>query len=194
MFETVRADLSRYIDPSLPHQELRLSRRALIPMLTEQGCWAGLELRFRQWTGRRTTVPGLALRAVSFFSFKAIEVLTGISIARTATIGPGLYIGHFGGIVVGGDVRIGENCNLSQGVTIGVSGTGERRGSPTIGTGAYIGPGAKVFGPIVVGDDVRIGANAVVNRDVPSSATAVGVPARIIPRASEQGPPVPPLA
>ena len=72
------------------------------------------------------------------------------------------------------------DCNLSQGVTIGIGGRGERRGVPRVGDRVYFGPGAKVFGPIVVGDDVAIGANSVVNRDVPPRAVAVGVPFRVV--------------
>ena len=44
----------------------------------------------------------------------------GISIPFTCSIGKGFYIGHFGGIVVHNKAVIGSNCNISQGVTIGV--------------------------------------------------------------------------
>jgi serine O-acetyltransferase len=109
-----------------------------------------------------------------------IEILTGIYLPAAADVGPGLYIGHFGGIVVGADVTMGSNCNISQGVTIGVSGFGDRRGSPVIGSHVYIAPGAKVSGRIRVGDYVTIGANAVVTKDVPDGAVVVGIPARVL--------------
>ena len=41
--------------------------------------------------------------------------------------------------------------------------------------------GAKVLGGFVVGDGAKIGSNAVVIKPVPAGATAVGIPARIIP-------------
>lgn len=104
----------------------------------------------------------------------------GISIEHGADIAPGLYIGHFGGIVVGNGAKVGSDCDISQGVTIGASGEGERRGSPVIGQRVYVGPGAKLCGPITVGDGARVDANAVVNRDVPAGATAVGIPARVV--------------
>jgi serine O-acetyltransferase len=76
----------------------------------------------------------------------------------------GLYIGHFGGIFVNDDVVMGENCNLSQGVTIGLGGRREKRGCPKIGDRVFIGPGAKLFGAIEIGNDVAIGANACGNK------------------------------
>jgi serine O-acetyltransferase len=50
-----------------------------------------------------------------------------------------------------------------------------------IGDDVFIGAGAKILGPVTVGDKALIGANAVVVCDVPAGATAVGIPARIIP-------------
>ena len=65
---------------------------------------------------------------------------------------------------------IGEDCNLSQSVTIGVDGDGDRRGVPIIGNDVYIAPGARVIGRIRIGNNVKIGANAVVHRDIPDNA------------------------
>lgn len=64
-------------------------------------------------------------------SRKLVEIITGISIDGAAHIGPGFYIAHFGGIIVGGGVTIGSNCAISQGVTIGLA-TGRQEGSPTL--------------------------------------------------------------
>jgi serine O-acetyltransferase len=99
-----------------------------------------------------------------------VKILWGIEISRRATIGPGLYIGHFGGITIGKDAVLGANCSLSQQVTIGAAGRGERRGAPVIGDDCYLAPGARVFGRIRVGNNVKIGANAVVHADIPDNA------------------------
>lgn len=104
----------------------------------------------------------------------------------------GLYVGHAtaGCIVVNGGVKIGKNCNIHHGVTIGVrkrSIKGLGLGIPKIGDNVYIGPGAKVFGGIKIGNNVAIGANAVVTHDVPDNAVVGGVPAKIISFAGSEG-------
>lgn len=104
----------------------------------------------------------------------------GIEIHAGTKIGKGFYIGHWGGIVINPKAVIGENCNISQGVTIGIINSGEKAGVPTIGDRVYIGPGAKIIGNIKIGNDVAIGANAVVVSDVPDGVTVGGIPAKII--------------
>jgi len=105
-----------------------------------------------------------------------VKMAWGIEIPRAAMIGPGLYIGHFGGIIVSSAAVIGENCNISHGVTIGAAGTRQRGGVPRIGNNVYIGPGAKVFGRITIGNNVKIGANCVVHKDVPENAVVALTP------------------
>src|SRR5690606_7917954 len=105
------------------------------------------------------------------------EIVTGIYIRPDAQIGAGLYMPHFGGIVLGG--KLGRKCDVYQAVTVGHTGR-PGQGHPVIGDRVYIGPGAKLFGSITIGNDVAIGANAVVTKSVPDRAVVVGVPARII--------------
>jgi serine O-acetyltransferase len=108
----------------------------------------------------------------------------GCDIPLGAKIGPGLYIGHFGAVVVSGHASVGANCNLSHDVTIGMSPRGPRAGYPVIGDRVYLAPGSRVIGAVKVGDGAAIGANAVVTKDVPPNAVVVGIPARVI---SESG-------
>lgn len=103
-----------------------------------------------------------------------------IRIAPSTVIGCGLYIGHFGDIGVNPQTIIGENCNISQGVSIGRASRGKRQGTPVIGDNVFIGPGAKIFGRVHVGNNVAIGANCVVTKDVPDNAVVVGVPGKVI--------------
>ncbi|MEP6981619.1 MAG: hypothetical protein ABJA16_12720, partial [Nakamurella sp.] len=129
-----------------------------------------------------TSTPARALRIagrlVHFAATRFVEMTTGISIAERATIGRGLYIGHFGGVIIG-VVTLGDNCNISHGVTLGRSGRVGSFGRPELRDRVWVGPGAVLTGPIFIGHDAVIGANAVVTRDVPAGAAALGVPAAI---------------
>jgi serine O-acetyltransferase len=108
------------------------------------------------------------------------EIRYGLSVPCRTCIGPGLYFSHFGGIVVNADARIGRNCNVGHGVTIGQANRGKRQGVPTIGDNVFIGPGAKIFGNVTVGSGAAIGANAVVTTDVPAGAVVAGAPAKVV--------------
>ncbi|MBC7812390.1 MAG: hypothetical protein H7175_14635, partial [Burkholderiales bacterium] len=79
-----------------------------------------------------------------------------------------------------GAVIIGENCNVSHEVTMGVAGRGSSKGLPTIGNRVYIAPGTKIIGKVEVGDDVAIGANSVVTKSIPDCAVVGGAPAKVI--------------
>jgi serine O-acetyltransferase len=115
---------------------------------------------------------------------KRIKYKLGISIPSNTQIGSGFYIGHFGGITINGQVVIGNNVNISQGVTLGESCRGKNKGCPTIGNNVYIAPGVVIFGAINIGNNVAIGANCVVTKDVPDNSVVVGIPAKVI---SQQG-------
>jgi serine O-acetyltransferase len=108
--------------------------------------------------------------------------LTGADIPYAADIQPGLVLLHPVGVVIGGRTRIGRNCTIMQGVTLGAKWSrGGRVEYPVIGDNVVIGAGAKVLGKVTVGDNAMIGANAVVLRDVPAQATAAGIPAKVLP-------------
>ena len=127
--------------------------------------------------GRRSLLP---LYAYAKYKHKKLSIKYGIQIPFGTVIGKGFYMGHYGGIVVNGNAIIGNNVNLSQGVTIGMSNRGERAGYPILRDNIYIGPGAKIVGRVVISSGVAIGANAVVTKDIPENAVVVGIPARVI--------------
>lgn len=108
--------------------------------------------------------------------------LTGIEIHPGAKIGQRVFFDHAMGVVVGETAEIGDGCTIYQGVTLGGTSLykGEKR-HPTLGRDVVVSAGAKVLGGFVVGDGAKIGSNAVVIKPVPPGATAVGIPARIIP-------------
>ncbi len=106
--------------------------------------------------------------------------LTGIEIHPGAVIGPGLFIDHGSGVVIGETAIVGADVLLFHGVTLGGVDSRPGRRHPAVGDRVLVGAGAKVLGALTVGDDAKIGAQAVVTRDVPAGATAVGIPARIL--------------
>ena len=106
--------------------------------------------------------------------------LTGIEIHPGATIGEGLFIDHGMGVVIGETTIIGDDCHLTQGVTLGGTSTRHEKRHPTLGRNVQVGAGAKLIGAITVGDHARIGAGAVVVTSVPEYATVVGVPGKVV--------------
>jgi len=117
---------------------------------------------------------------LSYFILKHYRYKFGIYLPYKTTVGKGFYIGHFGGIVINEQCVIGENCNISHCVTLGVSNRGSRKGCPEVGNNVYIAPGVKIIGAVKIGNNAAIGANAVVTKDLPDNSVAVGIPAKII--------------
>jgi serine O-acetyltransferase len=108
--------------------------------------------------------------------------LTGIEIHPGVTIGPGFFIDHGMGVVIGETAEIGADVTLYHGVTLGGTSLDKGKRHPTIGDRVVIGAGAKVLGNITIGADSRVGANAVVVRSVPQNSVVVGVPGQIVKR------------
>ncbi|MEM7599896.1 MAG: serine acetyltransferase [Verrucomicrobiota bacterium] len=147
---------------------------------TRQGFWVMIVYRFGQW--RYGISIGLMRKAASLIYkilYKFIQIVAGVELPAEAPIGPRLRIDHFGGIIVSGYARLGSDCVLRQGVTIGLRHPSDPC-APQIGDRVDIGAGAKLLGSIRIGNDVTIGANAVVISDIPDGATAVGIPARVL--------------
>jgi len=116
------------------------------------------------------------------FTSHIARALTGIEIHPGAKVGNRVFFDHAMGVVVGETAEIGDGCTIYQGVTLG--GTSLYKGAkrhPTLGRDVVVSAGAKVLGGFMVGDGAKIGSNAVVIKPVPAGATAVGIPARIIP-------------
>lgn len=147
-----------------------------------QGFWVMVVYRYGRW--RYSVRPALLRKPFSMLYhllYKLVQILTGIELPCEVEVGRNFVIDHFGGIVVSGYARFGDNCRIRNGVVIGLRSI-EEPCAPQIGNDVDIGAGAKVLGPVRIGNGVRIGANAVVLTDVPDDSVAVGVPAVIKPR------------
>jgi serine O-acetyltransferase len=110
---------------------------------------------------------------------------TGIEIHPGATIGRRFFIDHGMGVVIGETAEIADDVTLYHGVTLGGTSWKEGKRHPTLGKGVVVGAGAKILGPIIIGENAKVGSNAVVVKDVPTGATAVGIPARILDEAKK---------
>ncbi len=106
--------------------------------------------------------------------------ITGIEIHPGATLGRRVFIDHGMGVVIGETAVLGDDVTLYHGVTLGGTSWKAGKRHPTLHNKVVIGAGAKVLGPIEIGENARVGSNSVVVKDVPSDATCVGVPGRII--------------
>jgi serine O-acetyltransferase len=176
VFPHIRADFRRYLNA----HGGRPTPGALWAAATEYGFLATVVYRYGRWTRRIRPAPlswpfKLVYRLLAVFA----DLLFGINFSTNADIGPGLYIGHYGGIFLHGDM--GHSCNVGQGVTIGYKGAGKSTRPPRIGNHVYIGTSAVIVGDITVGDHAVIGANTTVVKDVPPHYRVVSAAVRMTP-------------
>lgn len=176
LFESLKTDLRRY------HHAERGGRQrgSWIRACFTYGFIAVALYRYGRWA--RTIQPrwlAIPFKVVYVLLKFPVELLLGIDISLNADIGPGLYIGHFGGIFL--HCNAGSNLSVTQDVTIGYKGGGKSDYWPSLGNEVYIGAGAKVIGNICIGDGVVIGANTVVTKDVPPYMRVVGAAVRMAP-------------
>ena len=104
----------------------------------------------------------------------------GFDISPDTEIGPGLYIGHFGGVIISPHAILGANVNIAQGVTIGASSRGTRKGAPTLEDRVWVGANAIIVGKVSIGQDALIAPGAYVNFDVPPMAVVLGNPGKVV--------------
>jgi len=170
MFERMRRDVRTVLerDPA--------ARSALEVVL----CYPGVHaiwfhrVAHRVWQAGFTTLA----RAISHVG----RFLTGIEVHPAARLGPGLFIDHGMGVVIGETAEVGENVTLLQGVTLGGTSLKREKRHPTLGDNVVVGAGAKILGGFTIGRGSRIGAGSVVVREVPPNSVLVGVPGRVTSR------------
>ena len=167
MFAELRRDIQavRERDPA--------ARSTLEVLLCYPGIHALACHRFAHAVWRRGwKIPARFLSHIARF-------FTGIEIHPAAKLGPGLFIDHGMGVVIGETAEVGENVTLLQGVTLGGTSLKREKRHPTLGDNVVVGAGAKIIGAFKIGDGSRIGAGSVVVREVPTNSVVVGVPGRV---------------
>jgi serine O-acetyltransferase len=171
LLSLLRADAERqlyFAGERGPASPLRLARATASPRFAPV-----LLYRLSHWCASHRLRPvGKALSTANF-------VLFGLEIGLDCAIGPGLYLPHTQGTVLGAR-RIGANAVIYHGVTVGAKTPDldydpEKR--PTIEDGVLLGAGAKVLGPVTVASGAVVAANAVVVRSVQERTTVAGIPA-----------------
>jgi len=170
LFSLIKEDflLPKKNDPAL-HSSFEL-------LFNYPGVWAIVNYRIaNKLYTKGFKVLGRIISGISHF-------LTNIDIHPAATIGRRVFIDHGSGVVIGETSVIEDDVLIYQQVTLGGVSLSKGKRHPTIRKNTVIGGGAKILGNITIGENVKIGANSVVIKDVPCSATAVGVPARIVRR------------
>jgi serine O-acetyltransferase len=180
LWQNLRADVYRYRG--------EVSRRAYVSAwLHEPG------FRFT-WYLRKVAYYGERKKSFFVLAYLYNRVMLnhyrfryGFDISPTTKIGPGLYLGHFGGVVVSPFAVIGSNVNINKGAVIGATSRGDRVGAPTVEDRAWIGSHAIVVGKITVGKEALIAPGAYVNSDVPSRAVVLGNPGKVVSSAGSDG-------
>jgi serine O-acetyltransferase len=177
LFEIIRADFARHYKTFASSGPIR----GRIEAAFEYGFLVTLVYRYGIWA--RSIHPRLLsypFKALYLLLRTLADILFTTRIQLISEIAPGLCIAHHGGTWICG--KIGRNCTIAQGVTIGSKGAGKSDGWPEIGDDVYIGAGAAIIGKVKVGNNVAIGANTTVVRDVPDNTTVVSAAVRMFPR------------
>ncbi len=167
MFEAIRRDIEAVLerDPAV--------RSKLEVVLCYPGVHALVlhRLAHRIWRAGWTTLARFVSHVARF--------LTGIEIHPAAKLGPGLFIDHGMGVVIGETAEVGEDVTIYQGVSLAGTSLKREKRHPTLGNNVVVGAGAKIIGGFKIGDGSRIGAGSVVVREVPPNSVVVGVPGRV---------------
>lgn len=175
MFDNLRADFSR--KRALYYSKKGFLKRYVL-IYFQFGSMAVIVYRFGSWViNLRIPIIKHFLLFLYLPAKLFILIIAGVSIMPRTEIGKGFIIHNFSSIFIYAQ-KIGENCTVQQGVTIGnIKGSAH---PPIIGNNVYFGAGSKALGDVTIGNNIIIGANSLVITSVPDNCTVVGVPARIV--------------
>lgn len=173
LWQALRADLYRY--------RARTDWRAFLSAyVREPGFRFTYYLRKVAFYRAKKRSYGIFAYAYNRLQLNHYRFRYGFDISPTTNIGPGLYIGHFGGVVISPYAVLGSNINIAQGVTIGAASRGPRKGAPTLEDRVWVGANAIIVGKVTIGHDALIAPGAYVNFDVPSMAVILGNPGKVV--------------
>ena len=174
----LRRDAARYFSLDSRNGKPSLFEKIRI-FCDSPGFQAVVVYRFGAWENRIRFRPfRIPFKVLHYILQKLCIIFWGIYIDEGARIAPGLYIGHFGGVILG-PIEMGRDCNVAHQVTIGRRVDGVP-GVPVIGERVWIGVGSVIFGNVRIGDGVTIGPYTVVSRSLPAKLMVIGSPMRVL--------------
>jgi|SRR6185437_15015477 len=180
LWQTLRADVYRYAGSA--------DRRSFITSyLRSPGFRFTYYLRKVSYYSNRKKSIFIVNYIYNRFMLHHYRFRYGFDISPNTMIGPGLYIGHFGGVVISPYAVLGSNINIAQGVTIGAASRGPRTGSPTLEDRVWVGANAIIVGKVTIGREALIAPGAYVNFDVPANAVVLGNPGKVVSDSGSQG-------
>ncbi len=180
LWQTLRADVYRYRGSA--------DKRAFFSAyLHDPGFRFIYYLRKVHYYAQRKKTWGIIGYIYNRFLLNHYRFRYGFDISPTTSIGAGLYLGHFGGVVISPFATIGANVNIAQGVTIGAESRGQRVGAPTIEDRVWVGAHAIIVGKVTIGTEALIAPGAFVNFDVPARAVVVGNPGKVVAHSGSAG-------
>jgi serine O-acetyltransferase len=180
LWHTLRADLYRYTG--------KTGRRALVSAYLHQpGFRFTFYLRKLAFYSNKKKSLGIFGYIYNRILYHHYRFQYGFDISPATCIGPGLYIGHFGGVVISPYAVLGANINIAHGVTIGATSRGKRLGAPTLEDRVWVGAHAIIVGKVTIGRNALIAPGAYVNFDVPSEAVVLGNPGKVVSMSGSHG-------
>jgi len=153
--------------------------------LTNPAVWPLIVRRLGR-ANEQLPAPARAIgrRLYSLAAF-GLDMTLGTVLHRETEIGDDLVLIHAGSIKIHTESVLGDRVVLNHEVTLG-SHHHQVTGAPRIGNDVFIGAGAKILGPVTIGDGAVIAANSLVVTDIPPGVTAMGVPARAVPKQTRE--------
>jgi serine O-acetyltransferase len=173
MLDFLRCDIKRY--RGHPDESLIIT---FFKALYSHPSFAGIlwyRLSRAAWLRQRNPVFLICLMVMRAL-YPLVRIYSGLEIAPSVDVGPGLWIGHFGPTIIHPETKAGSNLTILHGTTIGFG----TNGVPSFGDDVSIGAGATIIGGIRIGSHVIIGAGSVVTKDIPDNSKAIGIPAQVI--------------
>jgi len=183
LVELIKTDLERFEQTyALRGQKFSKRRAFWESILFKAGFQGVLLYRFSHWLFKKK------FNYLAWFVTRLNILLTGAEIEYNVEIGPGMFIAHPVGVVIGRGTIIGSGVTIFQGVTFGASNWNPNLITkfPRIGNNCFFFANSTIVGDISIGNECIVAANTQVSTDMEDGSFANGVPAKIYPNKGKE--------